>query len=204
MANEPTPLNFDLIDLAGDAWTVFRAHAVPYVVASLLILILINATGYFFIAGILLIGPLLMGLFKMALSGVRGEAVYLGDAFAGFDNFFPAVMLNLIVLFFSVLGIPFCLFPFLFILILLMPSYFFLLDGAEGVWDAIARTRNMVYPRIVGWCWVVIYVIVLNIIGLVPFGLGLPATVPISLISLALLYDRYLGHAPAGLGSTEA
>lgn len=197
MASEPTPFTFDILDLFSDAWAIYRAHWLPYAIASLLVLIMINATGYFFIAGILLSGPLVMGLFKMALCGVRGEPVYLGDGFSGFDHFIPAVFLNLLVLFFSLFGAPFCLLPAFYVFVLGQPAYFFLLDDGEGIWAALSRTWEMVRPRMGGWLLVATYVLLLVAAGFFPLMvIGLVLTVPLSIISLALLYDRYRGHAP--------
>jgi uncharacterized membrane protein len=193
MATEPEPISFDIVDLIGDAWATYRAHAWQFSIASLVILFLINATGYFYIAGILLAGPFVMGLFKMALCAVRKEEVRLSDAFCGFDYFVSAVFLNLLIVLFSLPGLPFCAIPGIYMFILCLPAYFFLLDGTDGFWASLTQTHAMIRPRLAGWLWIATYFFILILAGIFFFLIGLVVTLPIAIISLAFLYDRYIG-----------
>lgn len=186
----------DIIDLFTDALDVFRAHAGQYLAATLVVLLLQAGTSYFPIAGLLLMGPLVMGLFQMALAGVRGKEVLLGDALCGFNYFVSAVLLNLAVVAFAIVGLAFCVLPGLFIFVLFLPSYFFLLDGVQTLREAFALNRAMFKRDKRAWMLVAVYFIALQLVGFSVFTIGLLLTLPIGIISLARLYDRYAAGLP--------
>lgn len=196
MAEEREYPGLDVVELFTDAVAVFRGDAGVYMLATLFVLGLEVATNYFPIAGLLLMGPMIMGLFKIALCGVRKQPVLLGDAFCGFDYFVSAVALNLAVFVIALIGLPFCLLPAFFIFVLFLPAYFFLLDGAQGFFDAVSMCRAMVKRDLRSWLWAAGLFLVLFAGGLALLVLPLLATLPIAIISQAILYERHINGQP--------
>ena len=203
MATNPDG-GIDVIDLFSDAVDIFREHAVQFAVGTTLVFALQTATSYFYIAGLLLMGPIVMGLFRMALAAVRKQEVRVGDALSGFDYFVTAVLLNIAVVAFMCVGLPLCVLPGLFIFILFLPSYFFILDGATGITEAFAMNREMLRQDWRSWLLVGAYVLGLILVGVALLGVGLIVTVPIGIISLARVYDRYKSGVPlSGMPPSE-
>lgn len=192
----PTDSGLDILELFTDALDVFRAHAWQYLGATLVVLLLQTGTSYFPIAGLLLMGPLVMGLFQMALAGVRGQEVLVGDALCGFNYFVSAVLLNLAVFAFTLLGLAFCVLPGFFVFVLFLPSYFFLLDGVQTLREAFALNRAMFKRDRRAWLLTAVYFLVLQLVGFSVFTVGLLVSLPIGIISLARLYDRYVAGLP--------
>jgi len=72
-------------------WETFTKNAVPMIVGMLLVGIIGGFT-----LGICL-GPMVIGYNQMILRAAKGETVAIGDVFAGFQNFVPALLLFLIM-----------------------------------------------------------------------------------------------------------
>lgn len=196
MAEAPPNNDVDFIELFADAWGTLRNHALVLCTGSIIIVLLQTAMSYFFLAGLLLTGPMIMGLFKMCLNAVRHREVRLGDVFIGFDYFVPALLMNLANVLIALIGVPFCGFPVLIIYAMFLPSYFFLLDGSPGVYESLSQTRAMLAESLRTWILVGVYVLLLFLIGFAFFGIGLVATIPLLILSLAQLYDRRIQGLP--------
>lgn len=190
MTEDYTQEDVDIIDLFGASWEIYRRHAFAMSGAALIVLVLEALMTYFFVAGLILAGPMIMGLFIMALSAVRNEEVRLADAFRGFDYFVQAVFLSLAVLIISLVGFPLCVLPMLLVFTLFLTSFFFLIDGSPSLQTALRDTKEMLFANRRAWLLVGIYVLVLFAIGFATFGVGMLVTLPLGLISLAYAYDH--------------
>lgn len=209
----------DIVELFSESLDIFRANAFRFAVASFVVVVLQSATGFLFIAGALLTGPMAMGLFKMALCGVRRQEVVLGDVFSGFDYFVQAVFLNLIILI-PTIAIPallayiglyvvtmLILLPAMFMAVPYLTGFFFLLDGAPNTFSALNAARELRGMERSGWRWVSALCVGLFLLGIMTAGVLMLFTLPIGLIALAIMYERYRldgpGMVPPLAGATE-
>lgn len=180
----------DIPDLLAASWGIFRANLFPFVAGTFCILVLQSVVAYFFLAGLVLAGPLFMGLLLMALNAVRGQEVLLADVFRGFDFFVQAVFLGLAVLIISSIGLPLCFVPGLVLFAMFTPAYFFLIDGEASLMEALSRTKSLIQRNVRSWILIGIYVVCLMALGTALSFVGLVVTVPMSMISLAYAYDH--------------
>ena len=103
------PPNLDISALAKRSWAMFQERPVEHLVAGLLVVTL-SALSLGLLAG-----PLLVGHIRMVEGQERGEPIRIEDVFAGFRNFAPAFVTNLIVLVCVMLGLMVLVLPGLFI-----------------------------------------------------------------------------------------
>ncbi len=73
---------------------------------------------------------------------------------------------------------------------------FFIIDDALGPLDAMKRSASLTRGfkwRLLGY-WVLILLI--NVLGAIPFGLGLLVSAPVSMVSMAYVFRRLQGRKP--------
>jgi len=190
MAEELSRRDLDLVQLLGEGWRAFRTNAFQYLVGTIIVLAVLRLTSYFYVASLILTGPMMLGLFQMALKGARGKPVALADVLAGFDYFMPSLVANLLIFIFSFIGAFLCLIPGAYILVLSLPTFFFILDEDLGFWDAMERCRALVLQDLTSWLMVATLVICLNLAGMLFALVGAIVTMPLSYIVLSIYYDR--------------
>lgn len=191
MAQEPIGDDVDIFELFGASWEIYRRNAFALSGATLVILALESVMTSFYWAGLILAGPMVMGLFVMALNAVRGRELYFGDAFRGFDYFVQAVFLNVAIFLISLPAVTLCFVPMLVLFVMFLPAYFFLIDGKTSLRASLGETKSMLMQNKMGWALIGIYVLALVGLGFALAGIGLLLTLPIAVISLAYAYDHH-------------
>jgi hypothetical protein len=73
-------------------------------------------------------------------------------------------------------------------------SYFFLLDAGERFHTAVWSSVKMVWANFKKMYGLLIVLSLLNTLGIIPFGLGLIWTLPLSYIAIAVAYERLSTH----------
>lgn len=180
---------FDVGKIIGDSWGIFKGNVGPLLGAVVVMWVIVVVSGWVFIGPIILTGPLLLGLFKMAQSAVREQPVEFGDLFSGFQKFLPAFLAYLLITIFSAIGMIFCIIPGILISILYTPTYLIILNGNLGFWDAMEASRKMVMDNFGQWIILSLVLFVLNLVGALACGVGLLVTMPMSLIIITVAYD---------------
>jgi uncharacterized membrane protein len=137
----------------------------------------------------ILSGPLVLGLFKMARLAVRGEPIEIGELFSGFQRFLDAFLANLLITIFTIAGSILCIIPGILISIAYLPTYLFMLDEKLAFWDAMEASRKMVMNNPVQWIILWLVLCLFNIVGMLACCAGLILTGPISLLVITLAYD---------------
>lgn len=191
MAQDQNVDDVDIIELLGVSWGIYRRNAVALSGAALVVLALEAVMTSFFLSGLILAGPMIMGLFIMALNAVRGYEVRFTDAFRGFDYFIQAVFLNLAIFLISLPGFIFCIVPMFVLFVMFLPAYFFLIDGDCSMRFALSETKAMLSGNKSGWVLIGIYALSLLGVGFALAGLGLVVTLPLAIVSLAYAYDHH-------------
>lgn len=191
-ANQATP--FPIGDILKRSWDIFTANIGPFIgitlIGSLAIFIINSVT---MVGGSLLIGPFMLGLFRMALDASRGRKVEFADGFYGFNNFLPAFLVGLLVTIFTTIGAILCILPGLFVALIYWPVYCFLYDDRLDFWPAMEKSREFVMANLGQWALLFVVVIVLNLLGAMACGVGILITAPLCLIATAIAYDTQRG-----------
>lgn len=155
---------------------IFKKNTITYVVAWL-VLTAVNSMTF----GIL-IGPLLVGYFRMVKMDAAGGKAQIGDLFKGFDDLSAALVAGLIAIMTIGIGSIFCVIPGLVAAPLLPLSLYLVAEGEKDGVNAIKRAWHAMSKNLVES---VVYMLILGIImfiGVLLCCVGLFVTVPLGVI----------------------
>ena len=144
----------------------------------------------------ILAGPLFGGLLILCRKLLKGEKAEIGEIFAHFDKFVPALLLTLII--FVPTMIVACI-PFLGALVMFFAGpiinlvYSFglimIIEKNKTFMDALRDSFELIKPNVV-MNWVYAFVInILGSIGVILVGIGIILTLPISPLGLCIAYN---------------
>lgn len=152
--------------------------------------------GGFGIIGLLLVIASIIvsiGYMIISLKVSRGEAVSIKDIIPpgkiGFNVFLVSILAGIIV----VAGLILLIIPGIYLALRFMMTSYAVVDGA-GIKESFSRSTHLTDGhkwQLLGFCIVLCLV---NILGAIPFGLGLLVTTPITAVAAAHVYNK-LKHA---------
>lgn len=191
-------LNFSIGDCLSRGWQLVMSDFWPVVGVSALILVILMGTNAAYV-GILINGPLLGGLYYYFLKKIRGQAVVLGDAFAGFSlAFLQLFLLNLVSGIFITLGLLLCLLPGIYLAVAYYFIYPLLMDRRIEFWPAMEICRRVVTKI---WWQVLGFVLVMalvNLAGMLALCVGVFISFPVTVAATVYAYESiFNGRQPA-------
>ncbi len=162
-------------------------------VGAHLILVAIVFSGDYLLQGVggnVLLGPFLLGMYKMDLAIVRNKETHLGELLTGFENFLPAFIANILIQVAFLIGLSLLVIPGLLVLLSYTTTYLFLLDKNLGMWDAMEASRKLVWRNRKRWIMLGVMMLAINLAGLLFFFVGLLVTIPYSHLLITMAYDE--------------
>jgi len=175
-------------------WALVRDNAGVLIGASVLGWLVTLALGCLPIVGWILGTVLVGGLDYLFIRRIRGEAVQVGDVFAGFSLAFANLALaGLVTALLTTLGFVLCILPGIYLLV----GYVFVLplviDKKMDFWPAMEVSRQVVHHH---WWSIFALVIVLALIALAGFLVcivGAVVAIPVATASLMYVYEDLFG-----------
>jgi len=186
---------FSPIDLIKSSWDPMIKNAGPIIGGSVIAAIISIAAGSIPFASLLVQGPLAYGLYVAALGATRGRTVEFTEVFSGFQRFVPAFLAGLLIGIFTLIGMVFCIIPGIIVSILYLPAYLYMIDEGLDFWPAMEKSRTVVWDNFGQWGLLMVAIIVMNIVGAIPCGLGLFITIPLTLMAITKAYEIQRGSA---------
>jgi uncharacterized membrane protein len=171
----------------GMGWDIVRADLGNFILMTLIALALATV-GTFLVAG-----PLLAGLFIAARRRMLEGRMEIGDLFSGFNLFIDAFLIFIISSLFSLIGLVLCLFPVLLVTAFYLFPYLYLVDRKAGFWDAMEASRAAALQHLGGYIVFVILLLLVNLLGLIVFGVGVLITIPVSVAAITVAYQEMIG-----------
>ncbi|MCX8156963.1 MAG: DUF4339 domain-containing protein [Verrucomicrobiae bacterium] len=190
-------LHFSIGDCLSAGWRLVTSDFWPVVGVSALIMVIMTATNMAWV-GLLLIGPLLGGLFHYFLKKVRGQPAVLGDAFAGFTMaFLQLFLLYLISSLFITLGLLLCLIPGIYLMVAYYFVYPLMIDRRLDFWPAMEISRrvvNKIWWQVLGLALVLALV---NLLGVLALCVGVFISFPVTVAAITYAYEAiFNGRQP--------
>lgn len=186
------------------AWQLFKDNAAPFVLGALVIFVT-NAIFSFLgtkVMGIQLLGSLVSsilygGLAVMALKASQGQPIDVPEIFAGFQRPIPYIVVGLAV----AAGLIACIVGVLATAFLFMFAIIYVARG-DDFGSALKASYRVVTANVGDTAVLFVVVILLNIAGAIPLGLGLLVTIPLTILMLIEALNQ-LERAPgAGMAPT--
>ncbi len=200
-------------------WEMVRSDFWPIIGITALILVLVQAASGSSLIGInlspnhtllntsllglLVLGPLMGGLYLTLLRKIRGERATAETAFSGFSNRFLQLFLGgFVPLPLIALGLLCCIAPGIFLLVCWKFTLPLIVDRGLDFWSAMMLSMKMVRKHWWKIFGLVIVLVLVGFSGLLAFGIGFFITAPIALCALMYAYEDIFGEAgkavPAG------
>ena len=162
-------------------------------ISAQLILLAILAGGDYLLRGVggnVLLGPFVLGLYKINLDVVRNKDTEIGDILSGFEQFLPAFLANILIHLAVFVGLWLFVVPGLLAGLTYAATHFFILEKNLGFWDAMEASRKMTWGNKKLWLTLGLLLLAINIAGALCFLVGLIVTVPYSRILVTLVYEE--------------
>lgn len=172
-------------------WAVPMAALLLYIAILIPIQVLIRfvpLAGY--PANIIISAPLMLGFIILTLNIARNKEAVIGQLFDGFNVIFTAVIANLLVGVFVILGFILLIIPAFIVMAHLALVFYVIADEPEiSPIDALKKSKELMY----GYKWKYIRFI-LRILGLVllsflTLGIALLWVIPVAQVAMARFYD---------------
>lgn len=167
-------------------------HALLLVSAHIILLLIMIAGNYLLtVSGNVLLGPFILGAFKISQRIVRNENTELADILSGFEHFLPAFLANILINLMALVVVPLVIPPLL-IFMTYSVTYLFILDENLGFWGAMEKSRQLVWSNFKRWVVLGLVIIAVNLAGALFFGIGLLVAIPFSYLLTTLAYEEEL------------
>ena len=179
-------------------WALVRDNAAVLIGASALGWLITIALGCVPIVGWVLGIVLVGGLDYLFIRRIRGEAVEVGDVFAGFSLAFANLALaGLVMWLLTTLGLVLCILPGIYLVVGYVFTLPLVIDKKMDFWPAMEVSRQVVHHH---WWSIFALVIVLALIAVAGFlvcVVGAIITIPVANASLMYAYEDLFGPTVA-------
>ena len=185
--------NIDIGSAISRGWALVRDNMGVLVGASVLCWLMSMVPVVGWLLGSVLIG----GLDYMFLRRIRGEAVQIGDVFAGFNiAFLHLVLVGLITWLLTSLGLVLCILPGIYLAVGYVFALPLVIDKRMEFWPAMEVSRQVVHKH---WWSIFGLVIVLALVacaGFIVCFVGALISIPVATASLLYVYEDLFGDVP--------
>ncbi len=137
--------------------------------------------------------PISASAYIVAFKLIKNQETSFGDLFKGFQYFIPLVLASLLSGIFIILGMALLIIPGIYLAIAYSFVNQLIIDRNLGFWQAMETSRKIITKQWFSFLGLVLILSLINIVGLIPVGLGLFVTVPLTICTLAVAYDDIVG-----------
>ena len=138
---------------------------------------------------LLLAPPLFSGFYFVANKISTGQPVVYPDFFKGFSIAWVAISIWLIGQILTALGIFAFVIPGVYLAVAYSFSVLMAIFGGFDFWTALEESRKLITVRWGKFFVFSLVLLVINLIGLLPYGLLLPVSIPITFYATYILFE---------------
>lgn len=177
-----------------EGWELFLPNAVNLIVATLILVVAQFAAHFIPLAGFLVAGPLMGGMFLVIMDIMEGTPFNAMRIFDGFTkHLVPLVLVGILTSIFTMVGFVLLVIPGFIVMGLYLFPYLFVVDEGMDFWPAMETSRKIGMDNLVQVALMAVALAVLNLAGALLLGIGLLATIPLSLCAVAKAYEDLNG-----------
>ncbi len=202
----------------GRGWALVRNDFWPLVGMSAFVLVVLSAatsselvfssgspSGRTSILGVLLSGPMVGGLCLYFLKKMRREPAAVETAFTGFRHPFPhLVIAGFLVALLTALGFICLILPGIYLVVAWILTLPLIIDKGLDFWPAMQSSRKIISRHWWTFFGFVIVLALIDLAGILVFGVGLFFTFPITLAALMYAYEDITGWVKSPSGASAS
>ncbi len=178
-------------------WEIFKSNSGPSIAFSVLggiCYILINFIPF---AGMFVLYPFIAGFIIMSLMFFQKQTPEFKNYFWGFRHFLPLLVFSVVSMMFISIGILLLVVPGIYLSIAYLFSPYLIVEKNLDYWPAMEISRKKVNKQFWGLLGFSGVILMINIIGCIPFFLGLFITIPLSTCMVTAAYkDIFMEDSP--------
>jgi uncharacterized membrane protein len=182
-----------MMGMAGGEGAAAAGSLIGMMIGILLMMVLMAAVYGFLGAG----------LFRMAVSEVRGRKAQVGDLFAATDVIVPMILAAVLIGILTTIGSWLCIIPAFIVGGMTMLTYPLIVDQKMGVVDALTTSFNTLKRDILMATLLYLVLIILAAVGGMLCGIGALFTTPLIFLSIALVYRDFFPEQFAATGPLD-
>jgi uncharacterized membrane protein len=195
-------VDFQIQEILEKAWVLFKARAAfhigfMFVIGSIQAVFTIYLEDFLSIYTILLAPALVAGFYLVANRISQGEYLDFQNYFDGFKYWLLVVTINLVSGILTVLGIIALIVPGVYLGVGYIFAILFGVFGGFDFWTSMEYSRRIVHTNWWKFFGFVLVLLLLNIAGLLALLIGLLVTVPVTYLSIYVLFEDLTGEATA-------
>jgi uncharacterized membrane protein len=190
--------SIDIGSALSRGWDLVRDNAGVLIGASALGWLITIALGCVPIVGWVLGIVLFGGLYLVFIRRIRGEAVQVGDIFAGFNIAFANLVLGgLVTWLLTTIGFVLCILPGIYLCVGYVFALPLVIDKKMEFWPAMEVSRQVVQRHWWSMFGLVIVLALLVVAGFIACLVGAIVTIPVAIAALMYVYEDLFGASAA-------
>jgi len=193
-------VDFQIQELLEKAWVLFKARAAfhlgfMFIIGSTQVAFTVYLKDFLSIYTILLAPALVAGFYLVANRISQGEYLDFQNYFDGFKYWLLVVTINLVSGVLTVLGIFALIIPGIYLGVGYMFAMLFGIFGGFDFWTSMEYSRRLVHTNWWKFFGFVLVLVMLNLAGLLFFLVGILVTVPVTYLSIYVLFEELTKEA---------
>jgi hypothetical protein len=198
-------VDFNISDIIDKAWEMFKSRALfhigfAFLISTIQLAFTLYLEDFVFIYSIFLAPPLVAGFYLVANRMSQGEYVDFQNFFDGFKYMLPLIVVNLITAIFILCGIILFILPGIYLGVGYLFSLLFVLFGGFDFWTAMEISRKLVHTNWWKFFAFVLVLLLINIGGFLCLVVGLLVTIPLTYLSVYVLFEELTIDAADDVG----
>lgn len=137
--------------------------------------------------------PLFAGFFTASFKLLRDQPLEFGDFLRGFDTFVPLVLGALVSNILVTIGVFLLLLPGIYLIVGYTFMNTLIVDAKMDFWQAMESSRKVVHRQWWTFCRFGALLFLINIVGMLAFGVGALVSLPVTYCAVAVAYADVFG-----------
>lgn len=189
-----TGYDFDIIDVLGRAWLMFKKQAInsaafTMLILSIHLLIFQYMPQASLLVSTLLFPPLFSGFYLVANKLSQGQPVHYGHFYGGFAFYLPVVSIWLIGQALTAVGLLLLIVPGIYLIVAYNFAVLMSIFGGMNFWQALEESRKLITEKWIKFFLLTLIFIGLNVLGALLYFLGLIVTIPLTFYATYILFE---------------
>ncbi len=186
-------------EILNRSWDLFKENAGNLIVLFLIYFVIVFSASFVFgfvpLFGWVLSGivytAMLAGIYYAYLKILRGEGANVNDVFMPFKEVLNnIVIMSIIKTIFIAIGFLLFIIPGIYLVVSYLFAELLIVDKKMDAWEALEESRKRITKKWFSYFAFLVVLAVINFLGLIPLGLGLIVTMPLTMMAVVVAYVR--------------
>jgi uncharacterized membrane protein len=179
-----------------EAWQMIQSDLGFFLLLGFIYLAVLTVASGTVIGTFIVAGPMEVSLFYIFFQKMRGKPVEIGNLGKGFEFFAVAILANIVIGVFVLIGFVFCIIPGLLAIAAYQFTYPLILEKRMDFWQAMETSRKFLSQHLFEMTIFIFVKAIIIVIGLLFCCVGVVAAVPLIAGATAFAYRDMIGLEP--------